>query len=56
MTPLEVEALTFWQYTAMIHEHNRRQINPTGVEPMTDEELDDHIEELRSWNLPDMKV
>jgi hypothetical protein len=52
----EVEALTFWQYTAALHEHNRRQAGPSEAEPMTDVEFDDHLEELRAWNLSDMRV
>ncbi len=56
MTIREVEDLTFWQYTAALHEFNRRQKNPTGGEPMTEREYDDMVEHLKSWNLPDMKL
>jgi len=56
MSIRDVNEMTLWQYTAMIVEHNKRQKNPSGVEPMSEDEYDEMIDEFRSWNLPDVRL
>ena len=56
MSVSEVKNMTFWDYTALISAHNRKQKSDTKGEPMTEAEYDEMIEDLRAWNLPDVKL
>lgn len=55
MSVQEVLGLTLWEYTAAIHEWQRRNSDETakGQAP-SEEEYEEIMAEFESWNLPDM--
>jgi hypothetical protein len=56
MSPLEIEELTLWQYTAVVEEHNIRSNTDIVVEAPTAEDYQKDLEVLRARGDPSIQV
>lgn len=46
-----------WEYGALMHEHQMRLPDDAKpVDPITDEDFDEMLEQVRAMNLPDVDI